>query len=194
MFKPRSFALVLAVTALTACSSDDGAKQAEEAKTSLCEFTQKNTDTTRIAYVKWTGGLYNTELDVAEYQEKGVTSIFSALARPKNKRFQANERQDCYDQTKKIYYPCHIKVDVDLSKLSSIGRADDSANAKFTATYNCERLAVKAAHDAAKTGLVESNAFECEVVEVRSCPIPKKPETPKQDPQKPQDKPKPQGG
>ena len=189
MFKSRPLAFALAAFILAACSSDDSAKNAEEAKASLCQFTQKNTDTTRIAYVKWTGGLYNTEIDVNEYQEKGVTSIFSALARPKNKRFQANERQDCYDATKKIYYPCHVKVDVNLSVLSSIGRAEDSANAKFTATYNCERLAVKAAHDAAKTGLVESNAFDCEVVEVRSCPIPKKVETPK-----PQDKPKPQGG
>jgi len=194
MFKPRTLAFALIAIALAACSSDDGAKQAEEAKASLCQFAQKNTDTTRIAYIKWTGGLYNTDIDVAEYQEKGVTSIFSALARPKNKRFQANERKDCYDDVKKIYYPCHVKVDVDLSKLSSIGRADDSANAKFTATYNCERLAVKAAHDAAKTGLVESNAFECEVVEVRSCPIPKKVEPAKPDAPKTQDKPKPQGG
>lgn len=189
MFKSRPFAIALAVIALAACSSDDGSKHAEEAKASLCQFDQKNTDTTRIAYVKWTGGLYNSDIDVNEYQEKGVTSIISALARPKNKRYQANSRQDCYDATKKIYYPCHVKVDVNLAALSSIGRAEDSANAKFTATYNCERLAVKAAHDAAKTGLVESTAFDCEVVEVRTCPIPKKPDAPK-----PQDKPKPQGG
>lgn len=189
MLKFHRLALALLLIALAACSSDDGAKQAEQAKASLCQFEQKNTDTSRIAYVKWTGGLYNTDIDVQEYQEKGVTSIISALARPKNKRFQANERQDCYDPTKKIYYPCHVKVDVNLASLSSIGRAEDTATAKFTATHNCERLAVKTAHDAAKTGLVESNAFDCEVVEVRTCPIPKKPEAPK-----PQDKPKPQGG
>lgn len=194
MFKPRPFILTFAFIALGACSSDDGAKQTEVSKAALCEFTQKNTETTRIAYVKWTGGLYNTELDVAEYQEKGVTSIFSALARPKNKRFQANERKDCYDDVKKIYYPCHVKVDVDLTKLSSIGRAEDAANAQFTAKYNCERMAVKAAHDAAQTGLVESNAFECEIIESRSCPIPKKAEAPKPDAPKTQDKPKPQGG
>lgn len=189
MFTSRLFAIAIAAATLVACSSDDSSKYTEEAKASLCQFDQKNTNTTRIAYVKWTGGLYNTDIDVQEYQDKGVTSIVSALARPKNKRYQANERQDCYDATKKIYYPCHVKVDVNLANLSSIGRAEDAANAKFTATYNCERMAVKAAHEAAKTGLVESSAFECEVVEVRTCPIPKKPDTPK-----PQDKPKPQGG
>lgn len=189
MFKSRLLVTALAAVVLAACSSDDGPKYAEEAKASLCQFDQKNTDKTRIAYVKWTGGLHNSDIDVKEYQEKGVTSIISALARPKNKRYQANERRDCFDDVKKIYYPCHVHVDVNLAALSSIGRAEDSANATFTAKHNCERLAVKAAHEAANTGLVESNAFECEIVEVRTCPIPKKPDDPK-----PQDKPKPQGG
>lgn len=189
MFKSRLIAIAFASVTLVACSSDDGSKYAEEAKASLCQFDQKNTDTTRIAYVKWTGGLFNQDIDVKEYQDKGVTSIVSALARPKNKRYQANSRQDCYDAAKKIYYPCHVKVDVNLASLSSIGRAEDAANAKFTATYNCERLAVKTAHVASEAGLVESNALDCEVVEVRTCPIPKKADEPK-----PQDKPKPQGG
>lgn len=189
MFKSRLLVAALAAVVLAACSSDDGSKYAEEAKASLCQFDQKNTDKMRIAYVKWTGGLHNGDIDIKEYQEKGVTSIISALARPKNKRYQANERRDCFDDVKKIYYPCHVHVDVNLASLSSIGRAGDSENAKFTAKHNCERLAVKAAHEAANTGLIESNAFECEVVEVRTCPIPKKPDEPK-----PQDKPKPQGG
>lgn len=189
MFRSRLPLVVLAAVIVAACSSDDGSKYAEEAKASLCQFGQKNSATQRVSYVKWTGGLYNDDIDVKEYQEKGVTSIVSALARPKNKRYQANQRQDCYDATKKIYYPCVVKVDVNLAPLSAIGRAPDAANAKFTATYSCERLAVQAAHDASKAGLIESSALECEVVEVRTCPIPKKVEEPK-----PQDKPKPQGG
>lgn len=178
MNKTRLFAALAAATVLlTACSSseEDARKAAEESRTPLCQFDKTNTATTRIAHVKWTGGLYNTEIDVKEWQENGQTSVFSALARPKNTRYQANSRQDCYDATKKIYYPCHVKVDVNLAALSSVGRAPDSASAKFTAQYNCERLAVGASHEASKSGLIESSAFDCEVVEVRECPIPKKP-------------------
>ena len=64
MFKSRLLVTALAAVVLAACSSDDGPKYAEEAKASLCQFDQKNTDKTRIAYVKWTGGLHNSDIDV----------------------------------------------------------------------------------------------------------------------------------
>lgn len=171
---PRSRFIIAAIAfaALAACGSSSEQQQAS--KEPLCQFGMKNSDTLRISYIKWTGGLYRDDIDVAEFQERGIAQVASARARPKNSRYTSERRQDCYDQTNKFYYPCKVKVDVDLSAISGVGRALDVANARFNAVYNCERLAVKTAHDAVQTGLIESADLECKVVEEQTCPIPKK--------------------
>ena len=174
MPRSRLILATVALSVLAACGSSSEQAQQQASKDPLCQFGMKNSDSLRISYIKWTGGLYNEDIDVAEFQERGVTQVVSARARPKNTRYTTEKRQDCYDQTNKFYYPCKVKIDVDLSTISGVGRALDKANARFTAVYNCERLAVKTAHDAVKTGLIESSDLECTVVEEQTCPIPKK--------------------
>ena len=165
-----------AAALLTACSSSDSEKSSATPGLLLkvCEFGQKSTPTVKVSNIANTGALVDADIDIPEFRDKGFKTIPSALARPKKTRYQSEQRQDCYNAQAKHWYPCVVKMDVDLTPAAGLNRATDMKTALFYAVHNCEQVTTRMAADALKAGLIQSTGLECEVVEQKFCELPPK--------------------
>ncbi|MFO0997122.1 MAG: hypothetical protein U1F33_10605 [Alphaproteobacteria bacterium] len=166
----------LAAAFLAACGSSESAKAppATSAAVALCSFGITSTPTVKMSTIALTGALVDADIDLDAFREKGVKTIPTALARPKKTRYQAEQRQDCYNAQAKHWYPCVVKMDIDLTPAAGVNRASDMKTAMFYAVHNCERVTAKMADDALKTGMIHSEGLACEIVEQKYCELPPK--------------------
>jgi hypothetical protein len=169
----RKARCLAAAALLAACAGSDSAKSSSAA-VQLCAFGLKSTPMVKMSTIKFTGALVEDDIDLQEYREKGIAKLPTALARPKKTRYQAEQRQDCYNAQAKYWYPCIVKMDVDLAPAAGINRAPDMKTAMFYAVYACEQVTNQLAADALKTGMIHSTGLECEVVEQKYCELPPK--------------------
>lgn len=164
--------LALIAVALAGCAS--GKSEAPSAKVALCDYDKKSTDVFFVSHINYRGAMMQDDVNLDEFRDKGFDSIPSAIAQPKKARYVADQRKDCYDEAGKFYYPCKVKVDVDLGPAIGISRATDMKTARFYAIHNCERITTKIAAAALKSGMFEASGLECQVTEEQFCPVPKK--------------------
>ncbi len=140
----------------------------------LCDFDKKSTQTYFVSHITPRGALMQDDVDLDEYRAKAMDAIPSALARPKRVRYETQTRQDCYNEAGKYWYPCMVKIDIDLGAAAGVSRAVDLKEARFYAVLNCERVTQRIAADALKSRLFESANLECQIVEDKICKIPAK--------------------
>jgi hypothetical protein len=167
-------AVAAAALLLATCSTGDTASSSSDSggPLKICAFDLKSSPTLKMSYIKFTGALFDDDIDLAEYREKGIKRVPTALARPKKTRYQAQSRQDCYNAQGKYWYPCVVQMDVDLAPAAGVTRASDMKTAMIYAVSNCERVTTQMAADAIKSGMIQSSGLECEVVEQKFCDLP----------------------
>lgn len=167
---------IAAAILLAACGSIESAKAPEtkSAAVTLCAFGIKSTPTVRMSHIKLTGALAEDDIELDEFRDKGFKTVATALARPKKSRYQAEQRQDCYNAQAKHWYPCIVKMDVDLLPAAGVSRASDMKTAMFYAVHNCERVTAQMAADALKSGMIHSEGLACEVADQKYCELPPK--------------------
>ena len=162
----------LVAVAVAGCAS--GEPQSPKLVGELCDFDKKSTPTYFISHITTRGALIQDDVDLDEYRAKAMDAIPSALARPKRVRYEAQVRQDCYNEAGKYWYPCVVKIDVDLGQAAGVSRAVDLKEARFYAVFNCERVTQGLAAGALKSRIFESAGLECQIVEDKFCKIPAK--------------------
>ena len=139
---------------------------------SLCFLGQTSTATSIVRYMKYTGRVLADDIDVADYQAREITKIASARARPKQPIYETEQRDDCDSESGNYWYPCVLRVEIDISPAVGTGRAKAMSSAKFIAKNVCEQVTIEIAATALETGRFISTYLECEVVEEEYCPIP----------------------
>ncbi|MFN0041755.1 MAG: hypothetical protein ACKVSF_00910 [Alphaproteobacteria bacterium] len=171
MLRPshRRIAGLIAVVVAGCASSEP---QAPKLAGELCDFDKKSTPTYFVSHITPRGALMQDDVSLDDYRAKSLDAIPSALARPKRVKYETEMRQDCYNQAGKYWYPCLVKVDIDLSQAAGVSRSVDLKEARFYAVFNCERVTQTLAASALKSGMFESANLECQVVEDKFCKIP----------------------
>ncbi len=165
-------ALGFAVAVLAGCAT--GESEAPKFAGDICTYGKVSTDTFLVSHINTRGGLIQNDVDPEEFTAKGHSQIPSALAQPKRAKYKTEQRRDCYNETGKYWYPCVVKVDVDLAPAAGFSRAVDVKEANFYAIYNCERMTQKIAAVALKTRIFEAADLECQIVQQKLCPPPAK--------------------
>ena len=138
----------------------------------LCWFGQSSNKLSIIMHMKYTGKLLVGDILVADYQEKEIDEIASARARPKEEIYESERRTDCYDESGDYWYPCLVKVEIDLRPAVGTARAKQMSSAKHLAVLNCEQATVTIASEALETTRFHAIWLECETVEEEYCGIP----------------------
>jgi hypothetical protein len=160
--------LSLAAVALAGCAT--GESEAPKFVGDICNYGKTTTETFLVTHINTRGGLIQNDVDLDEYKGKGHDQIPTALALPKRDRYKTEQRRDCFNEAGKYWYPCMVKVDVDLGPAGGFSRAVEPKEAAFYAVYNCERMTQKIAAAALKTGLFEAADLECKVAHQKLCP------------------------
>ncbi len=143
-----------------------------ESMAALCTFDRETTENLVVTHHKFTGAELAGDIDRVAYWEQEITNIASAMAAPKREFYETEQRQDCFNKAGNYYYPCKVRVTVDLRAARGLARAHNLNVADETAIQNCEQVTIKRAADALETQLFLSGETECEVIDNGYCPIP----------------------
>jgi hypothetical protein len=155
-----------------ACGGSPEYTPPPESMAALCAFDRETTENLVVTHHKFTGALLAGDIDRAEYWEQGFTSIASAMAAPKKEFYETEVRQDCYNQTGNYYFPCRVRVSIDLRSARGLARSNNLTEADQTAILNCGQITTRRVSEALESRRFLSGELECEVVENGYCPIP----------------------
>lgn len=165
-------AILGAALLAAACGGPPEYTPPPESMAALCTFDRESTENLVVTHHKFTGAQLAGDIDRAEYWAREITSIASAMAAPKNEFYESEVRQDCYDEAGNFYYPCRIRVSVDLRSARGLTRSANLTEADETAVQNCEQITISRAATALETQRFLSGELECAVIENGYCPIP----------------------
>ena len=100
-----------------------------------------------------------------------VKKVATALAVPRTPVYRRDERTDCYDKVKKVWYNCIKKTRIDFSKIKGLARAPKMEKARDLAQQMCE-AAVRVNSPKGPGGRSYSSAkFGCKVTQQSYCPV-----------------------
>jgi hypothetical protein len=168
LFRPAGRAIVL-LAALTLAGCSSSAPVAKLETSTLCT-RGKQTKTVLMAHVDKRGEAYEGDAPRGEY-DGVVKSIATAMAAPKTAMFRQRVRKDCYDKTKKVWYPCVKETRIDFSKIKGIARAPKMERARDVAVKLCESEVRKRSPKADGYLRFDSADFNCRVVQTNFCPV-----------------------
>lgn len=176
MLRPRRFrqgGLFAAVFLAVGCSEPFEDYQPPEAvDAELCAFGLEPTSNFGLSHIKYTGALLIGDINRQDYFDKGIDSIASAIAVPRTASYQTEVRRDCYDENRKVYFPCRITANVDLKDIRGMARAPSVLDAQRYAVFNCQQLTISRSAEVLKRRLTESSELLCRVVDSGWCDIP----------------------
>jgi hypothetical protein len=129
-----------------------GAVPETEAEKRLCRFDKVYTPTMLVRHHDTQGRLFFGDvLDYQSFADKGETAIRSAEARPEHPNYVQKVRTDCRNKTTGGYYPCTVKVQVDLNDVGAVVRSNFSDPVP---------MALRLCSDAARQAWKEQVGFE----------------------------------
>ena len=157
---------------VAACGGPPEYTPPPESMAALCTFDRESTENLVVTHHKYTGAQLAGDVDRVAYWEQEITNIASAIAAPEKDFYESEIREDCFNKAGNYYYPCRIRVSVDLRSARGLARSANLTEAENTAILNCEQITIRRAAEALETQRFLSGELECEVVDNGYCPIP----------------------
>jgi hypothetical protein len=165
-------AAAAAALLMAACGGPPEYTPPPESMEALCAFDRETTENLKVTHHKFTGAQLAGDINRAQYRAKEITNIASAMAAPVRDFYESDIRQDCFNKAANFYYPCRIKVSVDLRSARGLARSANLTEASETAMQNCEQITISRAAEALESQRFLSGELECEIIEEGYCPIP----------------------